>query len=100
MQLCEALEGTGFSPCSDFESRARLLALRKLYEPHACVLANYLKLSLPAWVAPPLEIKQTDAWTVVSGLRAPQVLADRLTSHVSTRSTAVHLEHHDRDNDD
>ncbi len=96
MALCEALEGTGFSPCEDFESRARLGALRKLYEPYACALADALKLSLPVWVAPPKQEKSTDAWTVMAGLSSPQALADRLTSHVSAQATAVNLEKHDR----
>ncbi|HLI78267.1 MAG TPA: potassium channel family protein [Acidobacteriaceae bacterium] len=97
MRLCEALEGTGFSPCEDFESRERLLAMRLLYEPYACALANYLKLNLPQWVPPPAQVRKNDAWTVVAGLRSPQVLAGRLTRHVSGQSTAVNLESHDED---
>lgn len=97
MQLCETMEGTGFSPCEDFESKERLAAMRALYEPYACALANFLKLGLPAWVAPPASVRHSDAWTVVAGLRAPQVLADRLTTHVSVRATAVNLESHDDD---
>ncbi len=100
MRLCEALEGTGYSPCEDFESKARLRAMRNLYEPYACALANYLGLNLPPWVAPEPEGKRGDAWTVVAGLRAPQVLAQRLTTHVSTRSTAVNLESHDSEPED
>lgn len=94
-RLCEALEGTGFSPCADFESRERLAALRKLYEPHAHTLSEYLRLPLPAW-APPIPVgeRKTDAWTVVEGLRSPEALAERLTQHVSVQSTAVNLEAH------
>ena len=96
MRLCEALAGTGFSPCEDFESRERLNAMRLLYEPYACALANYLRLSLPAWVpVTPAGGRKTDAWTVVAGLRSPQVLAWRLTTHISAQSTAVNLESHD-----
>lgn len=98
MRMCEALEGTGFSPCEDFESRERLSALRLLYEPYACALADYLRLSLPTWVVPPQPAgKKNDAWTVVAGLRSPQVLADRLTTHVSIQATAVNLESHDEE---
>jgi hypothetical protein len=97
MLLCEALEGTGFSPCEDFESRERLIAIRSLYEPSACALANYLKLTLPAWVVPPSATKKGDAWTVVSGLRSPQALADRLTTHISAQATAVNLARHEDD---
>ncbi len=95
MNLCEILEGTGFSPCEDFESRARLMEIRKLYESYACALANYLKLSLPVWVAPAPLVKKKDSWTLISGLRTPQTLTDRLTTHVSVRSTASHLDAHD-----
>lgn len=95
MRLCEALEGTGFSPCEDFESRERLIAMRMLYEPYACALANYLRLNLPQWVVSSRpEEKKSDAWTVVAGLRSPQVLTQRLTTHVSGLSTAVNLESH------
>ena len=94
-RLCEALEGTGFSPCEDFESRERLTAVRMLYEPYACALANYLRLNLPVWVTPARpDAKKRDAWTVVAGLRSPEVLAGRLTTHVSGLSTAVNLESH------
>lgn len=96
-QLCAALEGTGFSPCDDFESRERLCALRKLYEPYACALADNLRLTMPSWVAPPAAARQNDAWTVVAGLRSPQILARKLTTHVSSRATAVNLESHDDD---
>ena len=100
MRMCEALEGTGFSPCEDFESKERLRAMRLLYEPYACALANYLGLNLPMWVAPPPpEGKRSDAWTVINGLRSPQVLAQRLTSHISVQATAVNLEAHDSQED-
>lgn len=96
MRMCEALHGTGFSPCDDFESRERLAAVRTLYEPYACALANFLRLTLPTWVAAPHpKEKKHDAWTVLAGLRSPQVLAQRLTTHVSVESTAVNLEAHD-----
>lgn len=96
MRLCEATEGTGFSPCDDFESRERLAAIRLLYEPHACALAEYLKLSLPFWVSPPPPPnKRSDVWTVVAGLRSPNTLTERLTTHVSLQATAAHLESHD-----
>jgi hypothetical protein len=97
MDLCEMMEGTGFSPCEDFESKERLAAMRALYEPYACALADFLRLTLPTWVAPRASVKNSDVWSVVAGLRAPQLLADRLTTHVSVRSTAVNLESHDDD---
>ncbi len=95
MFLCETLEGTGFSPCEDVQSRARLMEIRTLYESYACALADYLKLSLPEWVVPPPRVKKRDSWTLISGLRTPQTLTDRLTTHVSIRSTASNLDAHD-----
>lgn len=99
MQLCESMEGTGFSPCEDFESRERLGALRQMYEPAACALAGYLELPLPRWVDPPDAARRSDVRNVVAGLRSPQLLAERLTTHVSSRSTAVHLQSHDSEED-
>ncbi len=92
-RLCAVMEGTDLSPCSDFESRERLRALRLLYEPYACALADFFRLTVPPWVAPPMPAeRKPDAWTVMAGLRSPQVLADRLAQHVSEQSTAMHLE--------
>lgn len=99
MQLCESMEGTGFSPCEDFESRERLAALRQMYEPAACALAGYLELALPRWVDPPEAARRSDVWNAVAGLRSPQILAERLTAHVSSRSTAAHLQSHDAEED-
>ena len=93
MRLCDVLGKAGFSLCGDLGARDRLTAIRVLYEPHACALANYLKLQLPAW-APPLSdpIRKRDQWSTVAELRSPNALADRLTTHVSAQSTASHLE--------
>jgi hypothetical protein len=86
-QLCSMLGDAGFSLCGDRESRNRLAAIRKLYEPHAHALADYLRLELPRW-APPTGAHKPDNWETVAKLRTPAALADRLTSHVSLRSTA------------
>ena len=91
-RVCEILGRTTYAPCLDQESWRRLQAIRVLYEPYACALANYLRLNLPLWVAPVAQEKKGDMWKVVSGLQAPQGLVDRLTTHVSGRSTAAHLE--------
>ena len=73
-------------------------ALRKLYEPNACALADYLRVSLPQWLPPAaVEPRKTDAWTVMQGLRSPEALASRLTRHVSQQSTAVNLDSHDEE---
>jgi hypothetical protein len=91
-RLCEMLAGAGFSLCGDVESHERLSAIRKLYEPHACAMADYLHLQLPLWAPPPPDpLRKRDGWTMVASLRTPSALADRLATHVSVRSTASHL---------
>ena len=97
MRLCEALAATKFSPCTDLESKDRLLAMRLLYEPSACALADHLKLTLPAWAPPAAAVKKNDTWNAVAGLRAPQALRQRFATHVSIRSTAVNLDAHDEE---
>ncbi len=96
-RLCDLLAQAGFSLCGDLGARERLTAIRLLYEPHACALANYLRLQLPAW-APPVvdESKRKDQWTTVAELRSPSAIAQRLTAHVSAQSTAGHLEQGER----
>ena len=84
-QLCSMLGEAGFSLCGDRESRNRLAAIRKLYEPHAHALAEYLRLELPRW-APPTGAHKPDNWETVAKLRTPAALADRLASHVRPRS--------------
>jgi len=92
-RLCDLLAQAGFSLCGDLGARERLNAIRLLYEPHACAMASYLRLQLPAW-APPArdETKRRDQWTTVAELRSPSAIADRLTAHVSRQSTASHLD--------
>jgi hypothetical protein len=95
-RLCDVLAGAGFSLCGDIEARKRLDTLRKLYEPHAQALADYLCLALPLWAAPPPDpSKKRDQWTTVAALRSPAALTDRLSSHISAQSTAQRL--HDID---
>jgi hypothetical protein len=92
-RLCDLLSKAGFSLCGDLGARERLTAIRVLYEPHACALANYLKLRLPAWVPPlPDPLRRRDGWSTVAELRSPSAIADRLTTHVSAQSAASHLE--------
>jgi hypothetical protein len=92
-RLCDLLGEAGFSLCGDLGARERLTTIRVLYEPHACALANYLKLQLPAWVPPlPDPQKRRDGWSTVAELRSPSAIADRLSAHVSAQSTAAHLE--------
>jgi hypothetical protein len=90
--LCELLGDSGFSLCSSGDTRSRLTAIRKLYEPHAQAMGAYLRLDLPRWVPPPADpAKKLDGWKTVAGLRSPSAVADRLKVHVSSRSTASRL---------
>jgi hypothetical protein len=95
-RLCDMLSGVGFKLCSGIDTRQRLDTLRKLYEPHAQSMGDYLGLSMPLWAPPPAAPgKKPDQWTTVAGLRSPAALSERLTTHISSRSTATHLS--DRD---
>lgn len=89
-RLCEALAEAGFSLCGDLTTRARLDTIRKLYEPHALAMADYLKLDLPLWMPPPAT--KPDNWKTVANLRTPAAAADRLTAHISLRSAASGLQ--------
>ena len=92
-RLCDLLEDAGFSLCGSLDTRARLLSLRKLYEPHAQAMADYLHLDLPMWTPPPANpAAKPDGWNTVARLRSPAAAADRLTSHISRRSAASQLE--------
>ena len=95
-RMCEALRDTGFAPCANLrggENLKRLEGLRRLYEPTACALAEYLRLSVPHWVAPAPARPKQDTWAAFRALKLPG--AEPFVSHVSLQSTAVHLESHD-----
>jgi hypothetical protein len=95
-QLCSLLGEAGFALCGSDDTRARLSAIRVLYEPHAQAMGDYLHLDLPRWVAAtPDANKKPDGWTTVANLRSPKAVADRLATHVSQRSIVSHL--NDRD---
>ena len=70
--------------------RARLDALRKLYEPHACAMGHYLRLDLPRWTPPPVNAAKPDIWTSVARLRTPGG-SDELLNAVSPQATASNL---------
>jgi hypothetical protein len=89
-RLCAMLAGAGYVLCGDIGVRERLDAVRRLYEPHACAMAGYLRLPLPAW-APPEAKARRDGWSRVAELRSPGALKERLGVHVSERATAAHL---------
>jgi hypothetical protein len=88
--LCDLLREAGISLCGDVNVRARLDALRKLYEPHACAMAHYLRLDLPRWTPPPVNVAKPDIWTSIGRLRSPGGAAESLTA-VSPQATASHL---------
>jgi Ion channel len=90
-QLCDLLRGAGIALCADLNVRARLDALRKLYEPHACAMARYLQLDLPHWTPPPTDPAKPGIWTSIGRLRSPSGSARPLTSHISAQATASHL---------
>lgn len=92
-RLREELGHAGFKLCADRDALKRLNAIRELYEPHACALANYMCLELPPWMPPPPDPKsRQNAWASVTELRSPGSLTRRLTEHVSPQSTARHLD--------
>ena len=87
-RLCDSLSVAGFQLCSGMDTRARLEAIRKLYEPHSCAMADYLRLDLPLWL--PVPSAKRDGWKTVAELRTPSAIADRIV-HISQQSTAAHL---------
>lgn len=93
-RLCEALSEAGFSLCGDLTTRSRLETIRKLYEPHAQAMADYLKLDLPPWM--PAPATKPDNWKTVANLRTPAAVADRLTAQISGISAASALRNDER----
>jgi hypothetical protein len=91
-ELCQLLNESGYSLCGSSDTRSRLSAIRRLYEPHAQAMATYLHLELPPWSPPPPNPnKKPDGWKTVADLRSPSGVADRIRIHISPRSTATHL---------
>jgi hypothetical protein len=90
-RIYTALSEAGFALCSGEDLRERLTTIRKLYEPHAQAMAEYLRLELPAWIPPAEQAAKSDGWKTVAKLRSPAAMADRLTVHVSMRAAAAHL---------
>lgn len=88
--LRDVLCGAGVRLCSDINIRERLDALRKLYEPHACAMAHYLRLELPHWTPPPVNAGKPDIWTSIGRLSSPSGTAEPLTA-VSPQATASNL---------
>ncbi len=89
-RLCDLLRQAGISLCGDINVRARLDGLRKLYEPHACSMAHYLRLELPQWTPPQVNAAKPDIWTSIGRLRSPGGTAEPLSA-VSPQATASNL---------
>jgi hypothetical protein len=88
-RLCDALAPGGLKLCAAPDTRARLAAIRLLYEPHAEAMSQYLCMDLPLWMPPPRDpSRKPDQWTTVKNLRAPLNI---FSQHVSTQSTASNL---------
>lgn len=80
--LCEALGEHNLRLCGDPAAAKRLNTIRALYEQHAFVLSDYLRMPLPVWAAPP---RANDQWSLLTKLRtdaesALKVRSDRASS--------------------
>ena len=85
-QLCQALGEMHMRLCGDDDARKRLHDVRALYEPYAFKLCDYLRLTLPLWVA---ESKKLDQWNTIAGFASERAL--RASEHVSAQSVTAHL---------
>ncbi|WP_433973584.1 potassium channel family protein [Tunturiibacter lichenicola] len=79
-RLCEALGDRHLRLCGDPAAAKRLNTIRALYEPHALVLSEYLRMPLPVWVAPP---KENDQWSVLTRLRTDAEASLKVRSNPS-----------------
>ena len=71
-RLCGLLNDTEIELCGDPASEDRLKAIRKLYEPYAHALAEYLGMPVSEWITEP---KKNDQWSTVAGLRSQKEIA-------------------------
>ena len=87
-KLCGLLADTDVELCGDPASEERLRAIRRLYEPYAHALAEYLRMPVPNWLAEPAKAggKKTDQWSTVAGLRSR-------AESTRKKSAATALEH-------
>jgi hypothetical protein len=91
-RLCDSLNTSGLSMCTASDTRARLTAIRLLYEPHAEALSHFLCMDLPLWVPRPRDpSRKPDQWTTVQNLRTPLTTSSELSQHVSAQATASSL---------
>ncbi|HUV70008.1 MAG TPA: potassium channel family protein [Terracidiphilus sp.] len=66
-QLHQLLAKSGITVCVDGQSYDRLRDLRALYEGYAQALSDYLRMTLPPWIA---DQPHKDNWLAVAKLRA------------------------------
>ena len=83
-KLCGALGETSIDLCGDDNAHRRLNELRRMYEPQAFLLCEYLQLNLPSWVADPPA--QPTNWKAVQGLVRTKDAS--VGEHVSALATA------------
>ncbi len=88
-RLCGLLATGHLQLCSADDTRARLAAIRLLYEPHAEALSEFLCMDLPLWVSPPRA--KPDQWTTVANLRTPLTARSEFSQHISSQSAASSL---------
>lgn len=79
-RLCGLLNDTDIELCGDPASEERLKAIRKLYEPYAHALAEYLGMPVSDWITEP---KKNDQWSTVAGLRSQKEIARKLAPGVA-----------------
>jgi hypothetical protein len=97
-RLCGALGNMPMRMCQDEKARRRLNEIRSLYEPHAFALCDYLRLTLPLWVAEP---KKAPLWETIgaTGPANPRGYSSEsalgAAEHVSELAVSSHL--HDTD---
>jgi hypothetical protein len=96
-KLCGLLSDTDVQLCGDPASEERLRAIRKLYEPYAHALAEYLGMPVSDWITEP---KKNDQWSTVAGLRSQKEIPRKLVAgkeatreNAAARETPLHEEH-------
>jgi hypothetical protein len=91
-KLCGALGNMPMRICNEESARKRLGEIRSLYEPHALMLCQYLRLTLPLWVA---EQRSMPLWEKIGALANSLESAPGAGEHVSEWAVSAHL--HDKE---
>jgi len=88
--LCQA----GVSMCRDADAEARLLEMRRLYEPYAEALSAYFCMPLPPWIT---DQPRKDNWLTVARVRSGAEEANPELAAAEPRAGAASVldEHHD-----